>query len=259
MLALTFLAGCVANRPVILGQGRGLSKRRVEAPYKKVPESEQVSSTQKPYRINGHTYFPLPSAQGFVQTGTASWYGADFHGRKTSDGETYDMNGLTAAHKTLPMNTWLLVTNLRNGKEITVRVNDRGPFVKDRIIDLTRTGANRLGFLNEGTARVRLTALGEAETYRYGGIATERFKTHPDFQSGEFYVQIGSFTVEHNARRLTDQMLARGHKVAIRRYNQGEQTYFRVQVRAGHTLTTARKVERNMEESGFPGAFVVAQ
>ena len=258
LLTLVVLAGCSSKSTLLISE-RERTKKRVEAPYKKVPEGAQVHPTQKPYQINGKTYYPLPSAQGFEETGIASWYGADFHGRKTSNGETYNMHGLTAAHKTLPMDTWLLVTNQENGKEITVRVNDRGPFAKNRIIDLTRTGASNLGFMDQGTARVKITALGEAETYRYGGVSTERFKTHPDFQSGEFYVQIGSFTVEDNARRLKEQMLAWGRKAVIRKFDRGDQVFFRVQIRAGHNLPSAREIELAMEESGFPGAFVVAQ
>jgi rare lipoprotein A len=259
LLALLLLSSCAGKETVLITTDREPPKSRVEAPFKKVPKSDQVPPTQKPYRINGRTYYPLPTAQGFEETGIASWYGADFHGRKTSNGETYDMHGLTAAHKTLPMDTWLLVRNQENGREITVRVNDRGPFVKERIIDLTKTGAGNLEFMNQGTARVKITALGEAETYRYGGVATERFKTHPDFQSGEFYIQIGSFTVEDNAQRLKEQMLAGGRKALIRKFDRGDQIFYRVQIRAGHNLPAAREVQRIMEESGFPGAFVVAR
>ncbi len=225
-LSVVLLVGCASRSAVLITTDREQPKKRVEAPYKKVPKSAQIHPTQKPYQINGKTYYPLPSAQGFEEVGVASWYGADFHGRKTSNGETYNMHGLTAAHKVLPMDTWLLVTNQENGKEITVRVNDRGPFAKERIIDLTKTGAKNLGFLDQGTARVKITALGEAETYRYGGVTTERFKTHPDFQSGEFYVQIGSFTVEDNARRLKEQMLAWGRKAVIRKFNRRRPEFF---------------------------------
>jgi rare lipoprotein A len=258
-LAVIALAGCSSKSAPLITTDREQPKKRVEAPYKKVPESARIHPTQKPYQINGKTYYPLPSAQGFEEAGVASWYGADFHGRKTSNGETYNMHGLTAAHKVLPMDTWLLVTNQENGKEITVRVNDRGPFAKERIIDLTKTGADNLGFLNQGTARVKITALGEAETYRSGGVTSERFKDHPDFRSGEYYVQIGSFTVEDNARRLKEQMLASGRKAVIRSFDRGDQIFFRVQVRAGHSLPSALEVEQALAVSGFPKAFTVAQ
>lgn len=125
------------------------------------PASKEITPT--PHQIVGKTYNPLPSIQGFEEEGVASWYGPDFHGRQTSCGEIYDMHGLTAAHKTLPMNTWLLIRNLENDRVVTVRVNDRGPFYEERIVDLTRAAADSLGFLDRGTARVRITVLAGAE------------------------------------------------------------------------------------------------
>jgi rare lipoprotein A len=214
--------------------------------------------TQKPYKIKGKTYYPIPSSEGFRETGIASWYGTYFHGRKTSNGETYDMNGISAAHKTLPMNTFLLVENLENGREMTVRVNDRGPFHKGRIIDLSRSGADKLGFLDKGTAKVRITALGETETYRRGGTTAKRFKDHPDFRRGDFYVQIGSFVDENNANRLKDKISTKGRIVVIQKFDREGQRFFRVQVKAGTTLDEAERVETALNRSGFPEAYVVA-
>jgi rare lipoprotein A len=223
------------------------------------PKGKRVPPTQRPYKIMGKSYYPIPSAQGFQETGIASWYGPNFHGRKTSNGETYNMHGTTAAHKTLPMNTFLLVKNLENGREMTVRVNDRGPFHKGRVIDLTQTGATKLGFIGQGTAKVRITALGEATTYRRGGRETKRFKGHPDFQSGEFYVQIGSFVDENNAKRLKGKMLAAGYRSVIQKFDRGDQIFFRVQVWAGTDLTGAERIEQQLNQAEFPGAFVVAR
>ena len=254
------LFGCSGMQgTVVINESGSQVKTRVDAPYKSVPKSNRVPPTQKPYKINGRTYYPLPSAEGYVQTGIASWYGSYFHGRKTSNGETYNMNGTTAAHKTLPMNTYLLVRNLDNGKEMTVRINDRGPFVRGRIIDMSKTGASRLGFIDKGTTRVRITALGEAETYRHGEVTTERFKEHPDFRVGEFYVQIGSFTDNSNAKRLKKKMLRLGRKAVIRKFDRGDLVFYRVQVRAGTTLAAAERVEKVLNESGYPDTFVVAQ
>lgn len=264
-LTLFLLAGCAAElAPVISGSDRRTPPRLKEppstapTPAPKTQPGVRIPATQRPYEIDGKTYYPLPSAQGFEEDGVASWYGPNFHGRQTSCGETYDMHGLTAAHKTLPMHTWLLVKNLENDREVTVRVNDRGPFAKGRIVDLTRTAAADLGFLGRGTARVKITALGEAETYRIGLETGQRFKTIPDFQSGEFYVQIGSFTDENNARRLRDRMAATGRTMEIRRFDRGDLIFFRVQVSAGRKLSAARELEGEMEQSGFPDAFVVA-
>jgi len=259
LLPLLLLAGCATQTPVSDGSERQSPKKSAAAPAIKGPDGGRIPATQRPYQINGRTYYPLPSAQGFEEHGVASWYGADFHGRQTSCGETYNMHGLTAAHKTLPMDTWLLVKNLENDREVTVRVNDRGPFSKERILDLTRTAADALGFIGKGTAQVRITALGEAEISSAGGITSERFLSHPDFQAGEFYVQIGSFIDENNARRLKDKMLGLGRKTMISRFDRDGQTFFRVQVSAGQNLAAARVVEREMAQSGFPDAFVIAQ
>lgn len=115
----------------------------------------------QPYQINGRTYYPREDFD-YDRAGVASWYGSDFHGRRTANGETYDMNAMTAAHTTLPMPTIVRVTNLDNGRSVVVRVNDRGPFVDDRIIDVSRAGARELGFEGRGLARVRVTVLREA-------------------------------------------------------------------------------------------------
>jgi len=220
----------------------------------------RIPATQKPYQIEGKTYYPLPSAEGYTETGTASWYGNPFHGRKTSNGETYNMYDWTAAHKTLPMNTRLLVENLATGHSTTVRINDRGPFVGTRIIDLSYNVARDLGIIKEGTGHVRITALGEAETVQLADNKTAaRFLPHEDFQKGDFYVQIGSFTVRENADRLKDKMNTGGRETETVRYERGDQVFYRVQVKAGNTLTVAKQMKQTITGSGFPEAFVVAR
>ncbi|MGB5685088.1 MAG: septal ring lytic transglycosylase RlpA family protein, partial [Candidatus Electrothrix sp.] len=129
----------------------------------KKKKRKKIPGTQRPYVIEGQTYHPISSAEGYEETGLASWYGDPFHGRKTANGETYDMYGVTAAHKTLPMDTMLLVKNLANGKATTVRINDRGPFVDGRIIDLSYTTAKELGIVHHGTEQVQIIALCAAE------------------------------------------------------------------------------------------------
>tara|TARA_R110000868_G_scaffold58283_3_gene180113 strand:+ start:711 stop:1706 length:996 start_codon:yes stop_codon:yes gene_type:complete len=113
-----------------------------------------------PYQISGTWYYPAEEWD-YDETGIASWYGADFHGKDTANGESYDMNDLTAAHRTLPMPSFVRVINLENGRSIVLRVNDRGPFAKGRIIDVSRRGAQLLGFKDQGTARVRVQILAE--------------------------------------------------------------------------------------------------
>lgn len=122
-------------------------------------EPRTAAGNKSPYTVLGKTYRVLPSSDGFVQKGDASWYGTKFHGRKTSNGEIYDMYGMTAAHKTLPIPTFVRVNNLENGKSVVVRVNDRGPFHEGRVIDLTYAAAKKLGFQHKGTAAVEVIAL----------------------------------------------------------------------------------------------------
>ena len=120
-----------------------------------VPERLHRSANLS-YKVAGKRYYPQKSIQSFRQEGTASWYGKDFHGRKTSSGERYDMNEMTAAHPTLPIPSYAKVTNLANGKDVIVRINDRGPFHSKRVMDLSYGAAQKLGFVSKGTARVRV-------------------------------------------------------------------------------------------------------
>jgi len=115
------------------------------------------------YTVMGKTYYPMKEVKpGFCQNGIASWYGPGFHGKKTASTETYNMRELTAAHNTLPLNTLVKITNLENQKEVVVRVNDRGPFVGDRIVDLSLAAAQELGMVKKGTVPVRMAVLGPA-------------------------------------------------------------------------------------------------
>lgn len=223
------------------------------------PNRIRIPATQRPYTIEGKTYYPIPSAYGYVESGIASWYGPQFHGKNTSCGETYDMHGLTAAHKILPMHTRVLVKNLENGREIVLRVNDRGPFVKDRVIDLSLSAAKALGVAGPGTARVLITALGEAEPGTAGGRGQERFVPYRNFTEGEFFVQIGAFSRKENADRLQGEIVGQGRKAVSEVYALADGSrYYRVQVWAGTTLDEARRAEQGWE-GRYPGAFIIAR
>ena len=126
-----------------------------------VPRVEPKSrgGNKSPYTVLGKQYYVMPNAQGYVATGTASWYGRKFHGHKTSNGEVYDMYKMSAAHKSLPLPTYLKVTNVDNNRQVVVRVNDRGPFHGDRMIDLSYAAASKLDMLSKGTANVRIEAI----------------------------------------------------------------------------------------------------
>lgn len=210
-------------------------------PYS-TPRSKGPRGTA-PYTVMGKTYYPLLTANGYREDGVASWYGNDFHGKATSNGERYDMYGLTAAHKLLPFGTMLRVINLDNGKEVTVRVNDRGPFVKDRIIDLTYTGAERIGMLGTGTARVRLETFGFVPGMQNNEL------------TGRFYVQIGAFSQEQNASKLAATMNKRG--LAARNVYAPNVFFWRVQIGPYNTLSEAERATERMSGE-YPGAFVIA-
>jgi len=165
------------------------------------------------------------------------------------------MNGITAAHKLLPMHTMLLVTNLENGRNLVVRVNDRGPFVRGRIIDLSYGAAKKLDLLEAGTAQVRITALGEVQK----GNGQQRFKHHADLQSGEYFVQIGAFTQKYNGLKLQGRFLDAGHHTVIRKAIVKGRTFYRVQVYVGQTLRGARRGELALLDKGYKGAFIIAR
>ena len=134
---------------------------RIDRTEKVIPKAEPKSKYGNPksYVVFGQRYHTLPTAKGHVEQGIASWYGTKFHGRRTSSGETYDMYAMTAAHKTLPLPTYARVTNKKNGRSIIVRINDRGPFHENRIIDLSYAAATRLGIVTTGTGLVEVVAI----------------------------------------------------------------------------------------------------
>ena len=145
-------------------------KSSAHTPYKAPPVNLAKRKTGKPYSIKGVTYYPLKQSDGYRQKGVASWYGKDFHGKKTANGEVYNMHAWTAAHKSLPLPTWVRVTNLSNGRSVRLRVNDRGPFARGRIIDLSYRAAQALDMVKVGTAPVLVEALPtDGSILRYAG------------------------------------------------------------------------------------------
>ena len=197
------------------------------------------------YVINGERYYPISSSSGFVEYGKASWYGGKFHGRKTSNGEVYDMHKKSAAHKTLPFNTYVKVQNLSNNKYTIVRVNDRGPFVKGRIIDLSYAAAKEIDLVGPGTASVKLTAL-------------RRDQVDPGITEGIFTVQIGAFGEQANAQRLADRLRVLYNYINITEYeDENNRKFFRLHVSKSHNLDSAAEIEKKLEEMGFTEAFIV--
>ena len=196
----------------------------------------------RPYTVRGKTYYPLKSARGFVEEGTASWYGPGFHGKTTANGETYNQYAMTAAHKLLPLGTKVRVTHMGNGRSIIVRINDRGPFVDDRVIDLSRAAASRLNILGPGTARVRIQSLGGVATMQENGDMT-----------GPFYVQVGAFANRENADSLI-RVLSQSGKSG--RLIFGSNSMWNVQVGPWPDSFGAQQ-QLELFRALYPGAFVV--
>ncbi len=208
-----------------------------------VPRVEPLAATGNPesYVVYGQRYYPLKSSKGFVETGIASWYGTKFHGRKTSSGEPYDLYKMTAAHKTLPLPTYVEVTNLENGRKVVVKVNDRGPFHDDRIIDLSYAAAVKLGFEDKGTARVEIRAIDPRAPKTH--LARSQPASVPEAVQKPLYLQVGSFSSRPNAESLRQLIVSMSEEVPVEiaQASGADATVFRVRV---GPLNSASEAER---------------
>lgn len=220
------------------------------------PTPPQPAKYPKPYKVFGKWYQPLPDSKGFRQRGIASWYGKNFHGKKTSNGEIYDMYAMTAAHKTLPLGTYVRVQNLENNRELEVRINDRGPFIRGRIIDLSYTAAKQLGIVGPGTADVEIVALG---TPAASDSDTGHTFVQGDYYSGNFTFQVGAFANRGNAERLKRKLDEQYKNAHITLYDRGDKIFYRVRVGAFNTLEDAVMNEAILIQDGYPDAFMVAE
>jgi rare lipoprotein A len=226
-------------------------------PHPRVGTKALPPKQSKPYQIDGVWYYPRADADGFRQSGLASWYGDPFHGRKTANGETYNMHGISAAHKTLPFNTVVNVRNLDNGRDIRVRINDRGPFVRNRVIDLSYGAARQIGLVGPGTARVELIALGVV-TDANESVTAKPTYAPVDYNSGKFTFQVGAFRDRGNAERLKLKLASAYKNAHICTFDAGDGLYYRVRVGDFANLEEARKGEDILLRDGYP-AFVVAE
>lgn len=174
-------------------------------PVVPVAETRTIAGNMSPYTVNGVTYRVMPSEEGYSATGMASWYGRKFHGHLTSNGEVYDMFQLSAAHRSLPIPSYVNVTNLENGRSIVVRVNDRGPFHDERIIDLSYAAAAMLGYAEQGTARVRVEAIvpgRQATVFAASGAGAAPARAPAAAAGAQEYLQVGAFANLETARGL---------------------------------------------------------
>lgn len=211
-LLATLLTGCASHAPVFVNDDAAPGEPfDASGIPDAVPRAEPRSRYGNPasYAVFGKTYKVLESADDFRERGRASWYGTKFHGRRTSSGEPYDMYAMTAAHKTLPLPTYVRVTNLENSRSIVVRVNDRGPFHDGRIIDLSYAAALKLGVVGKGTAPVEIVALQADDN-----AASERLAQDPPAavtttvaaSNSDVFIQLGAFSDADNALELKGRL-----------------------------------------------------
>ncbi|MBU2099477.1 MAG: septal ring lytic transglycosylase RlpA family protein [Gammaproteobacteria bacterium] len=262
-LSLTVLAACrsapvppVASPEPVANAGRysinqdrapsaplDLSQVREVVP---VPINRTMAGNRSPYRVNGRTYHVLDTEEGFQQTGLASWYGEKFHGHDTSNGEVFDMYQVSAAHISLPIPSFARVTNLENQRSIIVRVNDRGPFHNERIIDLSYAAAYKLGFSDKGTALVHVESIvaGQNNTILAGNTASSAPLTVASASNGNRYLQAGAFSDLNAAQRLSDRLRGlTGMPVIIRSVSTQNSNQQLHRVRVG-PISDSRDIER---------------
>lgn len=233
-------------------------------------EAPRTAGNRSPYTVWGKQYTVMNSAEGYLERGVASWYGKKFHGHQTSNGEVYNMYAMSAAHKHLPLPTYVRVTNLANGRSVVVRVNDRGPFHGDRLIDLSWAAASRLGFLEQGTARVEVAAISVRED---GSMTLAGQPWQPEGRASgavvqaeevarsggdALFVQLASFSQAEQARRMESQVRqVTREDVRVRPVDTAGGRFHRVQVGPFADASVAASVLRHLQSEGFSQALVL--
>ncbi|MCK5097970.1 MAG: septal ring lytic transglycosylase RlpA family protein [Desulfobacteraceae bacterium] len=251
LIVLFFAAGCAKRRISV----EAIKDDKPGKTSSKYSDSGSDAGLGKPYTINGIQYIPQKQSLNYTQKGIASWYGKKFHGRKTASGEVYDMHAMTAAHKTLPLQTWVRVHNLKNNKEIVVRINDRGPFVKGRIIDLSFTGAKKIGIADTGTAPVKVVVLGALKNPK----AKKKEYVPVNCYNGNFSVQVGAFQVKANAIQLKNELSIAYNDVHIVKHNDHRGSFYRVRVGKYSQLKPALMLEKELSVNGQKTVFLIAE
>lgn len=222
-----------------------------------VPRFEPKSKQGNPpsYKVYGRRYHVMDSSEGYVKRGVASWYGTKFHGRSTSSGETYNMYAMTAAHRSLPLPTYVRVTHLENGRSVVLRVNDRGPFHNNRLIDLSYSAAKKLGITAKGTGIVEVRAI-NPRNYRFQ--KTRRSKTSKSPKTKyKLYLQAGAFVSRNNAEQLKTRLnglLAR-HEISTGFNNQNK--LYRVRIGPLASIDEADQLAEKISQAGVASPYIV--
>jgi rare lipoprotein A len=240
LLNLTILIATIFSGCGYKGSQNFTSTRYGVGSQKVIDSANMHKATMRPYKIKGTWYYPYKPKVGTAYHGVASWYGPNFHSKKTSNGEYYNMYALTAAHKTLPMNTLVKVINKKNSKNVVVRINDRGPFVDDRIIDLSKAAADRLDVIKSGTANVKLIVIGYNNKVLSSGSSFSQgsnvkfYKpakttyTPKAAQTGKYAVQLGSFSNINRANNYKDELSyleTHGYALKIKEFTKNSVIY----------------------------------
>jgi rare lipoprotein A len=259
LVACLFIHGCAGTHHAFRKSGHAQRDGAPDNPIDvgkipdPMPRPEPKSKYGNPpsYVVWGKRYYVMNQAKDFVQRGLASWYGTKFHGQRTSSGEPYDMYAMTAAHKTLPLPCYLQVKNLENGRSIVVRVNDRGPFHDDRIVDLSYTAAKKLDIVRTGTGYVEIRNITPARQTVPVTIVRRS-------DSAKLYVQIGAFKNRANADKLLNSIDRPGlPDTRIRAGNLNDQPVYRVQLGPVETFGEAQRVIARLGEIGLTSTRVV--
>lgn len=224
-----------------------------------IPRSEPRSKYGNPavYSVAGKNYRVQASSDGHVERGLASWYGTKFHGRRTSSGEPYDLHGMTAAHKTLPLPTYVEVTNIKNGRKIVVKVNDRGPFHEGRIIDLSYAAAQKLGIGSTAMVEIRAINPDAPPSVQVGG-GSETTTEAPPATPTRMYLQIGSFTNRNNAEQLRARLqeTAAGN-IRISESKSKQNTIYRVRIGPLASAEETDRMAAKLNDTGIRNSQVV--
>ncbi len=226
-----------------------------------VPGSEPLSKYGNPvsYVVAGKRYYTMPGSRGFRERGIASWYGSKFHGRRTSSGEIYDLYKMTAAHKTLPLPTYVKVTNLRNGRTIIVKVNDRGPFRAGRIIDLSYVAAAKLGILEYGTGLVDIETIDTFAPPPFRTVIREQTPTAKPLPANTvMYLQVGAFRNRGNAETLVNRLGASNIEgVRIIQSNTGQASLYKVHIGPIHSVNEVENMVQSLLPLGISDTHLI--
>lgn len=265
LFSVLFLQACSSSSRYQINQDHGPTDSVDVSNIKDAaPKAEPRSKYGNPknYKVLGKWYSVKESSTGYNEKGIASWYGKKFHGHRTSSGETYDMYAMTAAHKTLPLPTYVRVTHLENGLSVIVKVNDRGPFHDNRIIDLSYAAAKKLGVTANGTGAVEVVAINpetfqQNKSYQPNIARSAALSTYPAKNDYKLYLQVGAFSSQENANKLQKRLSRMFKAQQIHSDFASDKNIYRVRIGPLASVEDADKLSVFLNNKGIPTAQIV--